>query len=312
MVRSSSHPRSSSFSLQKWGLYGFVALFVIYLGFIAVRSFRQSLILDKRDRINIVFYGEEAVLLSFGLADDVRYIVSFSHADKVSVPGGYGRYPVGSLGKLAELEKDPDLIYRTFASMASAQVDYYVFPKNAGVFEKLDTDTPAFIPNVFIKQLFSHAYISNLSLLDKLYMTYLISKYRVNDFVVLRSIAQENEDGGTNFSEKRFLKKYKGFFYHESLRDEAKEIKIIYSDSYASAVTLGRVIEGQGIRVVDLSEQQDDAPVQAGCLVTYSSFEESKTAVYLEKRFGCRMRKGKTEGADIILNLGQQLSETWK
>jgi hypothetical protein len=291
-------------------IYAAVALVVVYLAFVAVRSFRTSLLLDKRDRINIVFYDEEAVLLSFGLADDVRYIVSFSHADKVSVPGGYGRYPVGSLGKLSELESDPDLMGRTFGSMSSAYVDYYVLPKKSGVFEKLDTDTPAFIPRAFIRQLFSSDYTSNASLFDKFYLTFLISKYRVQDFVVLRSIAQEAENGDSNFSEKRFLKKYKGFFYHASLRDEAKEVKIIYSTSYPSAVTLSRVIEGQGIRVVDLSE--DDGVPPKNCIVTYSSFGVSKTATYLQNRFGCQLTKGETEGSDILLTLGEKLTEDWK
>jgi hypothetical protein len=253
------------------------------------------------------------VLISFGLTDNVNYIVSFDHNDKVSVPGGYGRYRVGALGKLAQIEKDPGLIARTFSSMASTYVDYYVFPKDSEVYEDPkveDQDEPVFVASKLSRQLFSRGFASNAHVLDRIYLAYTLSKYRSQDFVPLHGLAQKSEGGGTDFSEKRFLKKYKGFFYHQSLRDEGKEVKIVYASSYGAAAALSRVIEGQGIRVVDLS--QEDTADRESCQVVYSSFGTSKTAWYLGKRFGCQLIKGETEGADIILVLGTQLTEIWK
>lgn len=306
------HKRRASLHNKQWQtilLYIVVVVVLFYLIFIVVRSFYSSVLLDKRDRINIVFYGEEAVLLSFGLVDDVHYIVSFSHADKVSVPGGYGRYVVGALGKLAVLEKDEELISRTFSSMSSAYVDYFVFPEESDVFEKPDTDSPAFIPSELTRRLFSRDYVTHGNIIDKIYLAYLISKHREQDFVVLRSIAQENDEGELEFSEKRFLKKYKGFFYHQSLREEGEEVRIVY-DTYPGAVTLSRVIEGQGVRVVDLSKAEGD--LQGRCIVTHSSDIQSKTVFYLSKRFNCSVKKGDTENADITLTMGTRLTEEWK
>ena len=289
--------------------YAVAVIIFIYIGFVFVRSLGRSIVLRKVDRINVAVYGEEALLLSFGLTDNVHYIVSFSHGDKVSVPGGYGRYAVGSLGKLASIEKDPELVARTFASMSSSYVDYYLFPNNSEVFEKPDTDSPAYVPSEIIRRLFSPSSTTNASLIDKLYLSYLIGRMRSQDFVVLRSISQENADGELEFSEKRFLKKYKGFFYHQTLREEGKELQILYN-SYPGAVTLSRVIEGQGIRVVDLSNEEEE--IGEHCIVRYGKGQESRTSFYLSDRFGCKHEGGDTEGSDIILIMGSSLTEKWK
>ena len=156
-------------------LYGFIWVIVLYVIFIGFRAFRQSILLDSLDRINIVYYGDEVELLSFGLKDKVNYIVSFSHKDKVSVPGGYGRYNVGALGKLAQIEKDPQLIARTFSSMASAHVDYYIMPKKPDVYDADSTDDPSYSPRELVTRLFSSDQLTNANIFDKLFIAYHIA-----------------------------------------------------------------------------------------------------------------------------------------
>ncbi len=302
--------KKTNASLQKKALYGFIWLLCLYVVFIGFRAFRQSILLDSLDRINIVYYGEDVELLSFGLKDTVNYIVSFSHSDKVSVPGGYGRYNVGALGKLAQIEKDPQLIGRTFSSMASAHVDYYIMPKKPDVYDADSTDDPQYSPRELISRLFSSDQLTNANIFDKLFIAYYISRQRQKDFAPLRSISEIAEGNQENFSERRFLKKYKGFFYHQSLRQEGMEVKVLY-DSYSSAVTLARVIEGQGIRVVDLTRDEKAKKVD-GCAIYSASTSNSKTIHYLQRTFGCSRIEEKTEGADIILVIGSGLSERWK
>jgi hypothetical protein len=137
-----------------------------------------------------------------------------------------------------------------------------------------------------------------------------MSKHRQNDFAPLRSISEIVSGKEENFSERRFLKKYKGFFYHQSLREEGEQVKVLY-DSYSSAVTLSRVIEGQGIRVADLTES-DVAKQVVGCRVEYRDNDRSKTVHYLQRTFGCTVQQGTTEGADITLTVGAGLAERWK
>lgn len=296
--------------IKKKALYVFTWIIGCYLIFVSFRAFRQSIILDSLDRVNIIYYGKEVELFSFGVKDDVHYIVSFSHTDKVSVPGGYGRYNVGALGKLAQIEKDHPLIGRTFSSMTSAHVDYYVLPKKPDVYDAQSTEDPPFLPRDLISQLFSSSYTTNANFFDKVYLSYLILNQRQKDFAPLRSISEVGAGKEEYFSERRFLKKYKGFFYHQSLRQEGKEVKILY-DSYTAAVTLSRVIEGQGIRVVDLS-QDDIAKKTVGCRIEYTVDKNSKTIHYLQRTFGCDVQKGTSDGSEIVLIIGSGLSERWK
>lgn len=289
-------------------LYGVALLVFVYLLIVISRGLLQSALLDKRDRINIVFYGQETMLVSFGLEDEVNYIVNFSNVHKVSVPGGYGRYNVGALGKLASIEDDDDLMLRTFASMTSSYVDYYVYPKNPDVFGDEETANFEYNAQALISQLNSGEFETNATFVDKLYLSFLLSKKRTSDFIPLRATASENKLKELEYSEKQFQKSYKGFFYHQSLREESKDVQIVY-ESYPGALTLTRVIEGQGIRIVDLSAAEE--PIQQRCLVQYTD-DASKTATYLKNRFNCSLEKHTVENADIMLIMGEELTEEWK
>ncbi len=273
------------------------ACILVYVGFIMLRSVHESAIFVKPDRINVAFYGEEAIILSFGLTDEVNYIVSLSHEQKIFIPGGYNQYPLGSLGKLVELQKDPKILQRTFSSMISGHAQFYVSPKHPDVYQKPDTDAPKYTRKELISKIFSGKYQTNMNVFDKFYVAYLISKRRQQDYVVLRSA-----------SEKTFLKKYKGFFYQQSLREEGKEVQIKY-DTYRSALTLSRVIEGQGIRVVDLSssDRENDQ-----CVVRSNLEQNTPTVRFLTRTFACQFEKGDTEGVDIIIYLGKNLEKIWE
>lgn len=292
----------------KYLTYAIAALICVYLAVIAIRALSQSAFFDTRDRINLVYYQEEPVMLSFGLSDNVHYIIRFSHGDKVSVPGGYGRYLIGSLGKLADLEDNPRLVLRTFSSMSSAYVDYVVMKQSPDIYEDSGALEPSFSQFSFIKALWSRGSFTNAGLFDKMYLTFLLSKKRENDFIVLRSTSEQNSEGGVDFSEKSFLKKYRGFFYHQELREEARDVRILY-ESYPGAVTLSRIIEGQGIRVVDLSQAEEETPDR--CRVVYRD-SKGETERYLERRFRCSAHQGETEGSDILFIMGRELTEEWK
>ena len=304
-----NHRRVGVSHIPSYALYLLAGVLCVYFLFVLARAFKESIIIQKRDRINIVYYGRETELISIGLTDGVHYIVSFSQNNKVSVPGGYGRYNVGALGKLAALEKTPDLIGKTFSSMISAHVDYYILPKEPEVYSGEDTDSPMFSQKSAISQMFSGPFVTNAHIFDKLYIAFLLSQRRQKDFAVLRSLSEEGEDGNINFSERRFLKKFKGFFYHQSLRQEEKEVQIVYH-RYSAATTLSRVIEGQGVRVVDLA----DGSISEGrkkCVLTAED-TTGKTIHYLARMFNCDVQKGSPEASDIKLVMGTELTEQWK
>lgn len=290
-----------------------VIFLLIYSLVVFIRSVRESLLLNARDRINIVFYGEESMIVSFGISDNVNYMITFDNRDKVTVPGGYGRYSIGALGRLTEVEKDKKIIQKSFSSMISGYVDFYVVPKKNYVYPDTtahkNNDDPEYVRRNLIKRIFSQNEFTNIGLLDKLLATSLILRRRQQDFIFLKTYTSETQNDEIYYSEKNFLKKYKGFFYHQSLREEGEDVQIVYS-TYKSAVTLSRVIEGQGIRVVDLDPNKVESP--QNCTIISSEKKRSKTTFYLSQRFGCRVKRGNVEGADIIIILGRELEKSWE
>ncbi|MEK7633450.1 MAG: hypothetical protein AAB437_01250, partial [Patescibacteria group bacterium] len=71
---------------------------------------------------------------------------------------------------------------------------------------------------------------------------------------------------------------------------------------------IGQMIEGEGIRVVDLSDQGNNLP--KCLLVSNKETSKSKTSLRLADFFKCRTQIGETTVSDIILELGS-LEKEW-
>lgn len=284
--------------------YVFMVCVVVYSAWVGLRSFGASY---TPDRMNVVIYDEVPVLVFLGLSDKVNYVITFSHDDKVYVPGGYGRYRVGALGKLAHLQKDEDLVSRAFSSMISARVDHSIAPRSDAIYDDSKSAEPDFTALTIARHIFSGEYSFDGGLWDKVKLIYQLASHRSSDFIQLKGTFKEDPDGDIIFSEKRFQKKYRGFFYQQALRDEAKSVQIEYG-TYTAGSVLSRIIEGQGIRVVDLSL----ADITDTCTVTHQGTQAPITAVYLGSKFGCHVQAGKVEGADIVVRLSNAMDAKWK
>ena len=94
------------------------------------------------------------------------------------------------------------------------------------------------------------------------------------------------------FSVEGFAKKYIGYFYRKTYREEKKNIQLLYNDKYNSAYRISAILEGSGIRVSDLTEL--DKPSKMRCLVVESGSEHSITATDVAEYFGCILKKGDT------------------
>ncbi|KXK10576.1 MAG: hypothetical protein UZ22_OP11002000680 [Microgenomates bacterium OLB23] len=194
--------------------------------------------------------------------------------------------------------------------MTSSFVNYYVSPQSPEVYEKPDTDEPSYQKRALIQRIFSGGSMTNMNFIDKLYIASLIAKRRQQDYVVLRStVKRDADDGSRIFSEKAFQKKYKGFFYHQNLREEGMGVQLRYGN-YKSAATLSRIIEGQGIRVVDLATTNRYEVHR--CLVRTNENVSLHTVRFFVSAFGCDVESGETEGVDIIVYLGKELENVWE
>ena len=111
----------------------FILFVTLGLTYYLFKSITSSVFLKGRDKINVVFYGEKTRFYSLD-QKNVNYLLSFSNLVKVIVPGGYGKYKVGAVGKLASLEKKPDIIRKTFSATTSTLVDLYFYQKKTTIY----------------------------------------------------------------------------------------------------------------------------------------------------------------------------------
>ena len=118
------------------------------------------------------------------------------------------------------------------------------------------------------------------------------------------------ESGGNDsiFDYNSFYKKFQGSFFQKTYRNYDINVQIIYTKSYKTALLLSQMIEGEGIRVVDLSSQ--DKFIKGCLLITNKEISTTKTYLRLADFFKCRLKIGETTVSDIILVLGD-LEKEW-
>lgn len=281
----------------QFSIYFIVGLLIIYFLF---ASLRNSLLFNKKDRLNIVVYGEETAFYSYGFKDGVNYFISYPADIKILVPGGFGYYRLGALGKLVDLENEPSIFKKAFSSTTGSFVDFYFYPKKSEIFfgqEKKVVFFPK--PTDF---LFNR---TNASIIDRFYVFTLFLTKQKNNFKQITNLPIKQENNDTYFDEKKFYDDQLGFFYQESMRGEKANVQIIYSNNIENANLLSKIIEGQGIRVVDISYKSD----LKTCYVIEDSDQSLKTVDMLVAFLGCRKKKAKTNPYDIILELGVKEKE---
>ncbi len=297
----------------------FLGIYLLVLGW---RGVRDSIAFRSTDRINIVLYGVEPVLISLGLTDKVNYLARFDNSMKTYAPGGYGVYGIGGLSKLGSLEDDPDLLRRTFSLMVSADVDYYLYPRQTQVYQTSDF-TKGFLPTktALINALFSGDVVTNARFLDKIFLFLTIGKQRKIDYVSLKTNLVNQSKNGDVFASDDFFKNYQGFFYKKTLREIDSTIQIQYSTSYAAAKNIGRILDGEGVRVSDIDIVET---VPSKCLIKFKNEQTSvvhaKTEVAIRKllAFPCTTQKGSvgnrsgSDSFDMVIVLHPKLESLWK
>ena len=110
------------------------------------------------------------------------------------------------------------------------------------------------------------------------------------------------------FQDKDFAKKYQGFLYNRIYRKEKKTVQIQYENSYKTAVFISKIIEGDGIRIVDLS---DTNFIKGTCEVIEDTETFSQTAKDMSRFFGCILKRGQPTSSDILMKLGS-VEKEWE
>lgn len=283
---------------------GIVMIFGV-LGIILLRQLFESAFFVKEDRINVLFYSSQPMYFSLEKRGEVHYVTSFNADSRTGVPGGYGIYRIGALGKLITLEKNPDLLKRTFSRITGSMIDFYFYPHTEEIYygDKENVKIPTFTDIFFLP--------SNANLFDRLYLYLQYAGKHLSEFEEIH--IKKIKSGDTILlSDVTFARQYLGYFYHKSLRKENKTVQILYSDSYNAAKNMSRIIDGEGIRVVDIDKVESlKVKSQKSLCVVKENIEQdfSQTAREITQFFHCTLAKGKGRVSDIIVELGKSEGE---
>lgn len=276
---------------------------LICLFYYLFKSITSSVFIKGRDKINMVFYGENTRFYSLD-RKNINYLLFFPNSVKVIVPGGYGEYKVGAVGKLASLEKKPEIIGKTFSAVTATLVDLYFYPKKTTIYHQDSPNNSNEIPA--FKEIFLTN--SNANLIDRLFLFYFFATNDREDYQTIDLKPFELGDGNAIFDHNSFYKKFQGSFFQKTYRNYDINVQIIYTKSYKTALLLSQMIEGEGIRVVDLSIQNKF--IQGCLLTTNKKISMTKTYQRLADFFKCSLKIGETTVSDIILQLGD-LEKEW-
>lgn len=280
-------------------IYIFIVFCIVfYLLYIVLRSFLQSLFFTSKDRINFVIYGQNTAVYSIGLQDLQDYIIPFPADVKIEIPGGYGSYRAGSIGKLVKLDKKPEIYKKAFSLASASLVSYYFYSnKDTIYYDSSKPDKNTLMPgkNVFL------LYDSNANFFDKIYFTILMGQRDFERFTIV------NND--KNYDQEAFAKRILGLLYEKTYRTEKKNIQIMYRSNYNLATKLTSILEGSGIHVSDISYTNESKKV---CTVKEDGNVTSATAYTLIEFFKCRLERGKTGVYDIIFYLDGKIPEDWE
>lgn len=275
----------------------YLPLLLILFSLFVTRTIRTSVFLKSKERVNIVFYGKESNFYSIDTRGILNYHISFYPDLRTDVPGGYGEYRLGALAKLISLEKKPEIIRKTFSYMTGSFIDLYFYPATSEIFFGKDTVEKTDFPKVF--DTFTHK--SNSNLFDRIYLSLFFLKKTGGRFSEIDKFNIINND---RFQVQQFIKNYQGNFYKKIYRKEGLNIQLIYKDNYETALRVGQIIEGEGIRVADINQEEKN---EENCqLVIEKNQSSTKTAEALSGFFNCRLVIGETGAYDIILKLGKK------
>ncbi len=275
------------------GFFVFVFTFIL----ICIKQFILSAFFSSRDRINVLFYSDKPIYYSLQKGGEIHYLTTFGADSRTDVPGGYGIYRIGALGKLISLEKQPDLLRRTFSRITGSMLDYYFYPASEKVYYGSQEEVA--MPH-FLSIFFSS---SNASFFDRIFIWMQFVGKRSTSFEQV-TIKKVQNNGKILLSDKTFQDQYIGFFYSKKLRAENRTVQILYPHSYDSAITASRIIDGEGMRVVDID--MDKKAESGPCVVTDSAPSAfSSTAQRISTFFGCRLERAQGSLSTIVVHLGE-------
>lgn len=305
--RVNTPPQSQPNWDRKKFLYLFLVVFLFaYLAGKLIIDLSQSLFFRRPARVNVVVYGQYPVFYSLGGSEVGNYAIELYPDIKTYIPGGYGLYRIGALGKLARLEKDTTLYQKTFSSITSTFVDYYFSPNS----DEVHYGGPREVKRIAKPSLNEILFMqSNASFLDRIYISLRMNQIQPSSLYDISYLPIKRLKDDTIFRNDNFLEKYIGLFYVKAYRKENLNVQIHYTsqDEYPTADMISNMLNGNGIVVGDIT-RMPKTPKQ--CRIIENTKTMSQTARKLTDFFACGYQTGDTDVYDILFILGS-LEDSW-
>jgi len=273
-------------------IFGLSVVFLI-LAYFLYKSYSASLYNSSLTRINIGIWGEHSYVLSLGKTTKQHHIFLFGNSYEVQVPGGLKGYKIGALGKLADLEKDPQLFIKAMGEGSGVFIHKYLQELDADIYYD-DTwlDTLKF--NDVKKELLSKVFLpGDLNIFDRIFV-YLAIRDSTPSQSTLVKVKKEVPDL---------------LLYDKVFRNEKQLVQILYSDSERTAYFISRLLENTGIRVADISKNTSET---TNCVIVESAKNFSQTSRFISSYFGCELREGDTGLYEVQWILDGKVENRWK
>lgn len=281
-------------------VYGILGVLILVL---LTRWFSGSLFLNAPDRFQVVVYGQDSRIYSIDTQGNTHYIIHFAADEKLGVPGGYSYYRVGALGKLIHLEKKPEILTRAFSLASSSFVTYYFYPSADTLYYGRSVRSDIIMPNA--TELLR--YQSNANMFDRLYLFIHFLQVKKSDYLLLRSRGDaQDKNGARIFVPENFSRETEGFIFNTAYRRERQTVQILYTNYYNAARNIGNILEGNGIRVVDI-KKADESDSKCGII----GGEKTETARAMADFFKCTLKPGKNEVSDILIDI-RGIEKEWE
>ena len=129
-----------------------------------------------------------------------------------------------------------------------------------------------------------------------------------HNFIKLNAFEKINNNKDVVFDSERFAEEYNGLFFQHTYRDERKSVQILYTNNYNSADIIAKILESNGIRVVDISKTDK---TDKNCRVFEKTKKYSITSKDISIYLNCKLVIGDTGISDITIFLGDK-EELWK
>ena len=281
-------------------LYGILGILIFVL---LIRWFAGSLFLNAPQRLQLVVYGQDTRIYSIDTKGNTHYIIHFAPDEKLAIPGGYGYYRVGALSKLVKLEKKPEILGRAFSLASSSFVTMYFYPSEDRLYYGRTVGNTVSMPTP--EEIFR--YSSNANIFDRLYLFIHFAQVKKSDYLLLRGIGDSQEKNGIRtFVPENFSKETEGYIFNTTYRQERQTVQILYSEDYVSARNIANVLEGNGIRVVDIKKTNKE---DSNCVIARP--EKNRTSEAMSQFFKCPVKEGKNEVSDILFDI-RGLEKDWE